>query len=109
MPHTQEEENAFIEGFHGIPSEIARRAMSDVELAAALAESDKSSAKFIVLDLELARRKQAQQNVGQDDSKPSPDHWYKKPSAVIGIGVATALITACLLYLVAQHVGITLK
>lgn len=109
MPHTQEEENAFIEGFHGIPSEITRRAMSDVELASALAESDRDSAKFIALDLELARRKNAQQYASQGNAQPSPDHWYKKPIAVICISVASALVTACMLYLVAQHFGIALK
>lgn len=54
MPHneTQKERDAFIEGFHGIPSAEELRGMSFVELASLLSYCEKGSAKFIVVERE---------------------------------------------------------
>lgn len=54
---TQEEEDAFIEGFHGIlESEKQRSKMSPSTLAVRLSSCDKGSPAYILLEHELNRR-----------------------------------------------------
>lgn len=58
---TQEEEDAFIEGFDDIPSHSELSTMSFVKLASLLSLSKLGSAKFLVIENALLRHKEAAQ------------------------------------------------
>ena len=46
--------------------------------------------------------------VADQDTKPSPDHWYKKPPAVIGIAVVSGLLLLGIRYLAVHRFGVPL-
>lgn len=46
--------------------------------------------------------------VGNQDTKPSPDHWYKKPPAVITLAVVSGIIVLGIRYLAIHRFGVPL-
>ena len=85
-------QDEFIEGFHDIPSQDKLAALSFVELAALFSECKTGAAKYTVVERELDRRKQSQQEKAKSDAEPAPDHWYKKPIGVIGIAITSGVL-----------------
>ena len=53
----QAKEDAILRGYHGIRDNVALQKMSFVELAALLSTCESGSAKFLVVEQEVLRRK----------------------------------------------------
>lgn len=109
-------EDNFLRGYHDIPDAPALRAMSYIKLASLLESCEKDSARFHVLEAEKRRRDNVSlatkvevvvAHVDPDnDKKPSPDHWYKKPLPVIFLAVAAGCIILGIRYVLIHHFGV---
>jgi hypothetical protein len=117
----QAAQEAFLRGYHGIPDDEKLQKMSFVELAALLSSCENGSARFLVVESEVNRRKN-QVAIHDDLGKiPNPasnataDVTNKKmnPFATSHIkifeAVVGALVFACIVYLIAQYFGLHLN
>lgn len=87
------DQDAFERGFHDVPSDAEMRALSDMDLYTLIASANTGSVRRMALETENERRKEAQKS---NSSKPSRDHWYKKPVATISLTVLSALVVAAI-------------
>ena len=104
-------EDAFARVDDNIPLDHELQAMSYVELASLLSSCEKGSAKYLVVERAKMHRDTFEsqilsQAIPKGKANPVPDHWYKKPIAVIGITVFGGVVLASAIYLIRQHLGV---
>lgn len=92
------DEDAFHRGYYGIPDDEKLHRMSIVELAALLSSCEKGSPKFLVVEEELHRRRNAEPE----------KRWFEKPIGQIGVGVIITVLAACAVYLIKNYADIAL-
>ena len=117
------DQDKFDAGFRDLLSPEELAALSDIALLSLLDGPDDRSARRRQLEREWNRRGSMQT---PEPAKPEPDHasdkaatpkndpvpnephWWKRPLGMVFLGVATPVLTALVLYLIARHFGVVL-
>ena len=113
---TTNHDDDFHRGYHGIPDNEKLKAMSDIALFSMLSDCQPNTPKYMAVNAEKLRR---ESNLAKGENivtkmsanpseKPSPDHWYKKPIAVIIFAVIAGCIILFIRFIAINHFGISL-
>jgi hypothetical protein len=106
---------AFLRGYHDIPDDEKLRQMSFVELAALLSSCENGSARYLVVEQEMFRRRNGNSaEVPNPSAAPSTDvadsknEWHEKPLGKVWLTVVGGILLALALYLLKTHIGLPL-
>lgn len=94
-----EAEEAFVRGFHGIPSDEKLRAMSYIDLCELLTSCEKGTTKHSVVEREKVRR-DTMENAKLShipSTSRTTKRWFERPTGIILLSAAGSLVAWAIL------------
>lgn len=93
-----EAEDGFLRGYHDIPSDAERQAMSYVALCDLLSSCQSGTTKYAIIAREIERRDVNEKAKATFATR----RWFERPVGIVILGVVASMVATAAWYLILQ-------